>query len=54
MNYGRIFIRAVRGEALPIFHDRPLFKFLRSAATVAVCIYGFIKFYQEVILRMLE
>jgi cardiolipin synthase len=52
INYSRLFYKTVRGEELQVFKDRLVYKIIRSAATVLACLYGLVRFYQEVILRM--
>lgn len=54
INYGRLFLKLTKGESPPPFKDRTIYRFLRSAGTAAVCIYGLIKFYQEVFLRIIR
>lgn len=54
VNYGRLFLRVSRGGEPPVFNDRPIYKFLRSAGTAVVCIYAIIKFYQELLLRIIR
>lgn len=54
VNYGRLFLRVSRGEEPPVFKDRPIYRFLRSSGTAVICIYGIIKFYQEVLLRIIK